>query len=101
MTTDGRVLHHRLECPDRSAIELTTIGGRAVQLCRACKRYSRVDRLAAETKPPAPSVAKKRPLVSRYVCRAHPETPVTWRGDGCDQCRTTRRARRPAGGAVR
>jgi hypothetical protein len=24
--------------------------------------------------------------VSRYVCREHPDYPVTWRGTGCAKC---------------
>jgi len=78
--------HHRPGCPGGGIKYRQETFGRRAQ-CIGCKAYwadgQRVD--PAQTEHPVA-------IVSRYVCRAHPNLPVDANGKGCPACDRDRQA---------
>jgi hypothetical protein len=82
---------HRGDCPgERMGNPRIGREGDVLTQCRNCRMLT----VTAAVVEPAPEPEPAPMVVSGYVCRAHPEQPVTWRGTGCSPCADERQQSR-------
>lgn len=89
MTGSTRPLVHAPDCRWANVDERTFDDrpGWVHGKCRTCRATG----WREDATPPAPPP----PPASRYVCREHPDEPVSWKGTGCTRCAADRRRRTP------
>lgn len=59
--------------------------------CLSCKMYEHVSPQEATYEAEGVAVhARGLGFASNYRCRTHQDTPVTWKGTGCQHCNTVR-----------